>query len=157
MPASAILVASLLLSPTVPPADLLTVAERSHWRATASYDEVLSLLEAIESRSPIARRAELGKTTEGRSIPLLVLANPPVETAQEAKAGGRAVVFVFGNIHAGEVCGKEALLMRARALALEPDHPLLEELHVLSIRDRLSRVQVEIEQPVVCNPLDELM
>ena len=41
------------------------------------------------------------------------------------------VVFAFGNIHAGEVCGKEALLMLARDIAGTPGHPLLKNLIVV--------------------------
>ncbi|MHC4447832.1 MAG: M14 family metallopeptidase, partial [Planctomycetota bacterium] len=74
---------------------------------------------------------ELGRSVEGRSIPLLVLAQPPIENAEQARASGKAIVFAFGNIHAGEVCGKEALLMFARELALDPDHPLFDDLIIV--------------------------
>ena len=50
----------------------------------------------------------MGRTWEGKPIPLAVIANPPVETAAEARESGKVIVFAFGNIHAGEVCGKEA-------------------------------------------------
>ncbi|MFG0256939.1 MAG: M14 family metallopeptidase, partial [Phycisphaerales bacterium JB043] len=42
-------------------------------------------------------------------------------TPEEARASGKTIVFAFGNIHAGEVCGKEALTMIARQMALHPD------------------------------------
>ena len=51
---------------------------------------------------------------DGKIIPLLLLANPPVTDADQARDSGKAVVFLLGNIHAGEVCGKEDLLMLAR-------------------------------------------
>lgn len=109
-------------SPTVAldPA-LLTVAERSGFRRTSRHADVVALLDALAARCPDARRLELGRTEEGRSIPLLVLADPPVESAEEARASGKIVVFVFANIHAGEVCGKEALCMLARELVTEPE------------------------------------
>ncbi|HVJ79744.1 MAG TPA: DPP IV N-terminal domain-containing protein, partial [Planctomycetia bacterium] len=60
------------------------------------------------------RLAEMGKTVEGRAIPLAILADPPVASAAEAAKSGKLVLFAMGNIHAGEVAGKEALLMLAR-------------------------------------------
>jgi hypothetical protein len=109
-------------------ADLLTVAERSGFQATAPHAEVMDLLERIAARSGTMYLTEMGRSAESRAIPLAVIADPPPETPQEARASGRPVVFAFGNIHAGEVCGKEALLMLARDLALNPGHPLLREL-----------------------------
>ncbi|MCH8823893.1 MAG: M14 family metallopeptidase [Planctomycetes bacterium] len=111
--------------------DLLTVAEKTDYHKTARYDEVIDLLDRIESQSQILRRAELGTTSENRSIPLVILANPPVQTAEQAKASGKAIVFAFANIHAGEVCGKEALLMLTRELAAQRNHPFFENLIIV--------------------------
>ncbi|MFG0274091.1 MAG: M14 family metallopeptidase [Phycisphaerales bacterium] len=105
------------------PADLLTAAERSDYTETMRYDEVVALLEGVESRTDIARLISMGRTSEGRPIPLMVLADPPVATPTEAHASGKLVLFAFGNIHAGEVCGKEALSMLARDIALNSDAP----------------------------------
>lgn len=128
------------------PADLLTVAEKSEYRATSRYDEVVVLMDALakavpegvpegeQSAKPIGRRMEMGKTVEGRSIPMLVVADPPVgtkEEAAEAVRGGRMVVFLYGNIHAGEVDGKEALLMLAREMVTAKERPLLKNLVVV--------------------------
>jgi hypothetical protein len=86
-----------------------------------TYEQVVGVLQEIESRSEIARLMTMGKTVEGRSIPLMVIADPPISRPEEAHASGKTIVFAFGNIHAGEVCGKEALTMIARDLALYPD------------------------------------
>ena len=131
MSSAAILVlACLPTAPALDP-DLLTVAESSGWKATATYDQVMRLLGRIEQRSRVMRIRELGTSVEGRSIPLVILADPPVETAAEARAQGKTIVFAFGNIHAGEVCGKEALLMLTRELAQPPRHPLYEKLIIV--------------------------
>jgi len=129
MPLAAIL--SALIAATPPPGDLLTTPERTDWQATATYDEVIDLLQRIKTRSRVMHLARLGTTVEGRSIPLVVLANPPIESATQARASGKAIVFAFGNIHAGEVCGKEGLLVLTRQLALQPDHVLLEDLVIV--------------------------
>ena len=62
-------------------------------------------------------RQELGRTTEGRVLPLLVLSRPQVTTPEQARALNRPIVYVQANIHAGEVEGKEALLALVRDLA----------------------------------------
>src|SRR5262249_42546069 len=50
---------------------------------------------------------------------------------EEAAKSGKLVVFAFGNIHAGEVDGKEALLALARDLALAKERPLLKDLVIV--------------------------
>lgn len=137
--------------PTSVDVALMTVAERSEYRATARHAEVVELLDRLADASPVVRRMEMGTTMEGRSIPMVVIADPPVETAAEARAAerrttngsraannagsggedGRIVVLAIGNIHAGEVDGKEALPMVARELALTAKHPLLRDLIVV--------------------------
>lgn len=107
------------------PDDLLTVAERSDFKATATHGEVVKILSALESSSPLARVISMGSSTEGRDIPVLVMADPPITTAAQAReraANGALVILAFGNIHAGEVDGKEALPMLARdILGTRPD------------------------------------
>jgi hypothetical protein len=108
--------------------DLLTVGEKSNFKATARHAEVVALCERLAKSSPLIRLGELGKSVEGRSLPLMIVSNPPVATPAEAKASGKLVVFLFGNIHAGEVDGKEALPMLVRELVATPDHPLFRHL-----------------------------
>lgn len=111
---------------------LLTVAEKSDFRATARHAEVVALLDRLAALAPIARRTSLGKTVEGREIPALIIADPPVATPEEAKRrceqDGKIVVLAIGNIHAGEVDGKEALPIIAREILLSEDRPLLKNL-----------------------------
>ncbi len=116
-------------TPILAPAPaLLTVAERSGYTATARHDEVLSLCRALDERSESVTLTELGRSGEDRPIPLLLVASPPVATPEAARASGKLVVLLVGNIHAGEVCGKEALPMLVRELTDGPGHPLLKDL-----------------------------
>ncbi len=110
----------------VAPDDLFqTVAETSRWQATATYAQVVDLMERLDRRSRILHLDSMGRTSQGKPIPLAIIANPPIESAAEARGSGKVIVFAFGDIHAGEVCGKEALLILARQLALDPSNPLL--------------------------------
>src|SRR6185295_17754918 len=64
-------------------------------------------------------------------LPLVILAEPAVATPEEAERSGKLVVFAMGNIHAGEVDGKEALLMLARDIATARDRSLLKQLVIV--------------------------
>jgi dipeptidyl-peptidase-4 len=118
-----------LLGQAPPKVDALTtVAERSDYRATARYDDVLTWCREFAKATKSAHQSELGLSAEGRSIPLLIVADPPVNNAAEAARSGKLVCLVIGNIHAGEVCGKEALPMLLRDVFGAPHPPLLKEL-----------------------------
>jgi hypothetical protein len=112
---------------------LLTVAEKSDFRATSRYQDVVEFCEQLAKLSPLVRLGELGTTTEGRKLPLVILADPPVATAAEARKTGKLVFYAQGNIHAGEVDGKEALLMLAREIATTKNHPLLRHLVIVFV------------------------
>ena len=114
-----------------PPDELLAVAERSHFQATARHAEVVTLCERLAARSPLIHLIELGQSVEGRALPLMIVADPPVRTPLEARASGKLVVFLVGNIHAGEVCGKEALPILVREWTDQPGNPLLKDLIIL--------------------------
>jgi hypothetical protein len=105
-----------------------TVAETSDYQATSRYADVIDFCERLAKESSLVRLRELGHSHEGRKLPLLILADPPVSTPEEAAQSKKLVVFALANIHAGEVDGKEALLMLARDLALARERPLLKDL-----------------------------
>lgn len=107
--------------PSAHTVELRSVAERSDYTRTASHAETVALVDALAAAYPeTLRRGTMGASEEGRELPLLIVASPPVASALEARASGKVVVFAFGNIHAGEVEGKEALPMLARRLAEAP-------------------------------------
>src|SRR5262249_35473069 len=92
----------------------------------------VAFCEQLAKSAPnVVRLTQLGLSGEKRVMPLLIIADPPVATPEEAAKSGKLVVFAQGNIHAGEVDGKEGLLMLARELALAQDRPLLKDLVIL--------------------------
>ncbi len=117
------------------PNALLTVAERSGFKATARHAEVVALLDRIAAASPLVNRTSLGRSGEGREIPAVLIADPPLTTPAEAakqiREHNKLAVMAIGNIHGGEVCGKEALVMFARELAMTESHPLLNDLIII--------------------------
>ncbi len=121
----------MLLSSALTAAPPVTVAEKSDYKATSRHEDVMAFCRQLAKESPLVTLGELGVSHEGRVLPLVILADPPVSTPAEAARSGKLVVFAMGNIHAGEVDGKEALLMLAREIALAKDHPLLKHLVIV--------------------------
>ena len=64
--------------------------------------------------SPSVHYTTFGYTNEGRALPLAVVGDVADASPASVRASGRTVVYLQGNIHAGEVCGKEALQMLLR-------------------------------------------
>ncbi len=76
------------------------------------YAELSQQLAAWSKKHPdVARVISIGKSAEGRDIPLLVIGRNPDE--------GRPAVWIDGNMHASELCGSSvALAMAEDILAL---------------------------------------
>jgi dipeptidyl-peptidase 4 len=122
-----------MAAPIASAQSLLTIAESSAYKATSKHAEVVEYCALLGKMSPLVRVAELGVTKEGRKLPLVILADPPIATPEEAAKSGKLIVLAMGNIHAGEVDGKEALLMLMRDLALAKDRTLLKDLVLLFV------------------------
>ena len=104
-------------SPSPPPADtFLTRAERTDYRETSTHADVVDFLERAAAADPSVHYTTYGYTTEGRALPLAVVGDVDDASAAAVRAAGKTVVYLQGNIHAGEVCGKEALQMLLRDL-----------------------------------------
>jgi len=110
---------------------LLTVAESSEFTATSRYDDVMTFIKKLQSKSSLIRVETLCISPEGREVPLLIIGNPPPASPLALNFDSRIVVYIQGNIHAGEVEGKEASLMLARDILLDKDLPFLDNLVVL--------------------------
>ncbi|MBM3265772.1 MAG: M14 family metallopeptidase [candidate division Zixibacteria bacterium] len=100
---------------------LKTRPELTDYRETSRYDDVMGFLEAVTDGADQLHLTSFGYTTEGRLLPLLVYGDVWDATPEEIRGAEKVRVFIMANIHAGEVCGKEAMLMLARSLA-EGEH-----------------------------------
>jgi hypothetical protein len=97
-------------------AALQTRPERTGFQETSRYDDVVAFLDALAKASPAVHLTTFGKTSEGRSLPLAVIGAPDA-TPQAVQRTGKLRVYVQGNIHGGEVEGKESAQMLLRDLA----------------------------------------
>lgn len=98
---------------------LQTVAEKSDFKSTSNYSDVMSFIDGLKKRVSYLRVESIGTTAEGREIPLLVLGNQLPKSGGKMPKDGRIVIYIQADIHAGEVEGKEAVLMFARDILLE--------------------------------------
>ena len=96
---------------------LLTRAEQTNYEETSRHADVIGFVEAVADASPLIHATTFGYSFEGRALPLAVVGNVADASASAVLATGKTRVFIQANIHAGEVCGKEAMLMMLRDLA----------------------------------------
>ena len=108
------------------PAELQTVAERTGFTRTMSSLQLLEFITSLKGKSENVHVVNMFTSPMRKVAPAMVLANPRVTSAQQARASGKPVVFLFGNIHPPEPEAAEALLMVARDLAVGTRKDLLD-------------------------------
>jgi hypothetical protein len=121
-----------------PPRDLtnrrpLTRAEASGFMETSTYQDVMVFIESLRIRSSAIYVTSLGKSPQGKDLPLMIVSRPMVKTPAEARRLGRPIVYVQANIHGGEVEGKEALLALLRDLELDKYKNVVDSLVILAV------------------------
>jgi hypothetical protein len=112
-------------------ADLRTTPERTDYRETTSYEDVVRIMEHVAAVSPVIHLDTFGYSMEGRALPLAVVGRVADGRPETVRATGRVVVYLQGNIHAGEVEGKESLLILLREIAQGRHTQLLDSLVLL--------------------------
>src|SRR5258708_7400512 len=113
--------------------DLILVPERSNFEKTSTYNDVMNFINAIKTKSSNIQVTNIGKSTLGKEIPLVILSRPSINTPEQAKASGKPVIYVQANIHAGEVEGKEAVMMLMRDILLGSKSNLLDNQIILIV------------------------
>jgi hypothetical protein len=116
--ALALVVPCCLLAGDIPEG-WMTVAEKTDFRATSSYDETVAYLRKAEAAAPdLIRVTDFGRTGQGRPLPLVIVSSDGAFTPEAAAATGKPILLLQSCIHAGEVDGKDATLMILRDIAL---------------------------------------
>ena len=113
------------------PSDLRTVPERTNWTRTMSTLQLHEWIAALKLTTECLHVETMFVSPMRKAAPVLVLANPRVTTPEQARASGKPVVFLLGNIHPSEPEAAEALLMVARDLAAGPRTALLDDVIVM--------------------------
>jgi hypothetical protein len=89
------------------PQDLQTVSERTGFTRTVSSLPLLEFISALKQTSENIHVVNMFVSPLRKSAPAIVLARPRITSAQEARASGKPVVFLFGNIHPPEPEGRK--------------------------------------------------
>ncbi len=97
--------------------DLSSYAEKTDFRETGRFDEVIELCHNYAATYNAKMRCEqFGSTPEGRPMLALLHAPKNVIDSAGARAKNLPVVLVQGGIHAGEIDGKDAGFLALREL-----------------------------------------
>lgn len=110
-----------------------TRPERTGWTETSTYADVTAFIDSLRAISPTLHVTRLGQSPSGKDIPMLVLSRPAVRTPAEARSLHRPIVYLQGNIHGGEVEGKEALLSLLRDLSMDGFPNVLDSVVIVAV------------------------
>jgi murein tripeptide amidase MpaA len=110
-----------------------TRPERTGFRETSSHADVIAFLDSLQHAGAGMRVGTLGRSPRGKPIPYVVASRPLVDGPGDAHRSGKPIVYIQGNIHSGEVEGKEAAQMLLRDLTVGPLRPLLDSVIVLLV------------------------
>ena len=110
------------------PAKYQTASEKSGFTHTANNQDILEYFAMLRWNSENVHVFTMFTSDRGRTCPVLVLANPRITSASEAKESGKTIVYLQGGIHPNESEGKEALLMLTRDILFGEKKYLLDEL-----------------------------
>jgi murein tripeptide amidase MpaA len=119
--------ASLLSAPILAAdTDWTTPAEASDYARTPRYAETMAWFQRMDTASPALTMSVFGRSPQGRALNAVVLSSDGIATPEAARASGKPVILVQAGIHAGEIEGKDALMVLSRELLFGADRALLE-------------------------------
>lgn len=110
---------------------LLSRAEKTNYTETSHNEDVIKYIDALKTSCPLVTVEQFGTTKLGNPLQLVIMANPAVTTPEEVRASGKPVIYIQGNIHAGEVEGKEASMELMRDIAFGSRNYLLDNQVIL--------------------------
>ncbi len=114
------------------PEKFLTVPEKTDFTMTTSSYQIQEFINVIKWNSENVHVINMFITTLRKVGSAVVLANPRVTTPEEAKASGKPVIYLEGDIHpGGETETKEALLMLTRDILFGKKKYLLDDLIII--------------------------
>ena len=114
--------------------DLTTYFEKSNYLETSDYAECIVYCKKLEQSSNLIHLTFIGKSPEGRNIPMLIIDNDGYSEAREIKQTNKIVVLIQAGIHAGEINGKDAGFLFIRDIIKKNKYKhLLENTSILFI------------------------
>jgi Zinc carboxypeptidase len=121
-PPAAAAARSLAASTKASPPDLLTTGEKTGWNETAPYAEAVGISRRLERASRFVKVEEIGTTPEGRTMIALIVSKDRAFTPEAAARTDKAVIMIQSGIHAGEIEGKDTVLMLVRDMTVSKQY-----------------------------------
>lgn len=108
--------------------DLITPIERSHYARVSSHQELIDFVSAVKAHAPWIIVESIGKSLQGRDIPLLRISTSSMRTNS-----AKMRVLIFSSQHGNEPSGKEALLFLLKSIASGERAEWLEKIDLLIV------------------------
>lgn len=99
-------------------ADFETVAERTGYRFTATYDETVEYFCRLDSASAWIELQEYGVSPQGRTMHVAVISKDRAFDPESAHRTGKVIMLIQNGIHSGEIDGKDACMALLRDIAI---------------------------------------
>ena len=111
-----------------------TWQEQMNFRAGPTpFEPLMEFWYELDAMSELVTMQPLTHTLLGREMHLITIAEPMIETPQDAIRSGKAIVLLAPSVHGGEVSPKEAVQLVAKELVGGDLRPLLEDVIVLAL------------------------
>ncbi|MEM7414949.1 MAG: M14 family zinc carboxypeptidase [Gemmatimonadota bacterium] len=109
-----------------------TWQEQENYRSGPTpFEPLMEFWYELDRMSEIVSMQPLATTLGGREMKLIVIAEDPIVSAQDAIRSGKTIVFVAPSVHGGEVSPKESFQLVARELVGGDLRHLLEDIIVI--------------------------
>jgi len=108
--------------------DFSTPLEMSGYTRLTSHADMMVYLKKIDEMSDRVELKNVGKSVDGRDLPLVMISRDKTFGSQRGK---KPIVFFFAQQHGNEASGKEAALMVIREFVLGDLKDLLKDIDVL--------------------------
>jgi len=116
------------------PKDWQTLAEQTDYHKTWSYADTIAYCQKLDKASDKIVYKSIGKSNQGRDIPLVIASEDGAFTPEAARKKGKAVIFIQAGIHPGEIDGKDAGLALLRDAVITKTLPnLLKDVVILYV------------------------
>ena len=116
------------------PKDWQTLAEQTDYHKTWSYADTIAYCQKLDKASDKIVYKSIGKSNQGRDIPLVIASEDGAFTPDAARKKGKAVIFIQAGIHPGEIDGKDAGLALLRDAVITKTLPnLLKDVVILYV------------------------
>lgn len=75
-----------LLAQSSFPEEFILTPEKTYFVKTSTYTDVVTFIENLKRASPFIHVISMGKSLEGKDIPVAILANPIIKTAESCSS-----------------------------------------------------------------------